>query len=62
MKKSTGKAGSERAAKTGARAPLQGDVLAALEQQQRDLEELIERFDSGSAQPDPDDEPDGERA
>jgi hypothetical protein len=63
MKKSTSKLGAKgSAAKVAARAPLGGDVLAALEQQRHDVEELIERFDSAGGEPEPNAESDEDDA
>lgn len=54
----TTKAGTERRTSVPARAALAGDVLAELEQQRRDVEELIARFDGAES---PQDEPDADR-
>lgn len=60
MKKSTKttKASTERRTSVPGRAALAGDALADLEQQQRDVEELIARFDGAESSKD---EPDADR-
>lgn len=54
MKKSTGKRERSKARQPGS--DMDGDTLAALEQQQRDVEELIARFDGTEASDETDNE------